>query len=141
MSVKPEKLEKIIESLIEDLGEGLVATDIWITGDVESLAYIQGRESSPDLIGFINEVTQKLDQALKGEDMKGIGDYYHINLINNHLMVVLIIDIYQQYLLVDLSKAPMGIVMNVALPNLSALWSEADKKPRTNSFFKKFIRT
>jgi len=141
MSVKPEVLEKIIESLIEDLGDGLIATDIWFTGDVESLAYIQGKETSPDLIGFINDVTHKLDQALKGEDIEGIGNYYHINLINNHLMVVLIIDKYQQYLLVDLSKTAMGILMNVALPNISELWSEAVRQPRANSFLKRLLRT
>lgn len=144
MSINLDILSKIIESLSEDLGEGLVATDIWATGDSESLAYLRGNESSPGTITLFNEITQKLDKSLKGADFPQIGNYYLINLADNHIAVVLLTGAFQQFILSDLSKTTMGILMSVALPNLIRSLANANiktKQSRSTSALRKLLNT
>ncbi len=127
MKIKHELLEDIIEALIEDIGEGLVATDIWGARDLESLAYIRGNESPASVIRMFNEVTRYINEALKGLDFPGIGNYYLFGLSNGNLALVLLIDTFHQLIIVDLSKTTMGILMNVAIPNSIDRWTAAVK--------------
>ncbi len=126
--MESESLYKIIDSLVQDLGDGLVATDIWIDGERESLVELRGRGSPPGAIDLFNDVTKNVDKALKGADFPGLGHYYIINLSGNHLVVVLLAGSFRQYLLVDLSKTTMGILISVALPNLISALANAKAK-------------
>lgn len=142
MAIDIEKIKKTISEIRRDLSEGFVATDIWATTDAKSLIYnyagsnmytwgmtslqsllkaSKGTGSycgQPKVIALISEVTSKLDKTLLSSEYPGLGKYYLINLENNHLVLVLSTGTYQQFLLVDLSKTTMGILMSVALPKL-----------------------
>jgi hypothetical protein len=118
-----DKLKQIVEELKNDLGDGFVATDIWATADAQPIV---GFNSQPKAVALFNEVTRKLDKTLKGSDYAGLGNYYLVNLDNNNLVVVLSIGAYQQFILVNLSQTTMGILMNVALPNLLSGLAEAE---------------
>ncbi len=118
MNINTGKLKSIVEALKDDLGEGLVATDIWTSADALSLIDNAGHNSFPKAVALFNEVTRKLDKTLKGSEYPGLGNYYFVNLDNNRLVVVLSIGTYQQFVLLDLSKTTMGVLMSVALPNL-----------------------
>ncbi len=145
MALGVDKLKKAIAEVKKDLGEGLVATDIWATADTKSLIYsyagsdmyaygmtplsslskkkqsgnsISSYSGQPKVISLFNEVTRKLDKTLTSADYPGLGNYYLINLENNHLALVLGTGAYQLLFLVDLSKTTMGILMSVALPKL-----------------------
>ncbi len=118
MSISPDKLKMVIDTLRKDLGEGFVATDIWTTTDALSLVGSHDHNRYPKAVPLFNEVTRMLDKTLRGSEYPGLGNYYFVNLNNNQLVVVLSIDIYQQFILVDLSKTTMGILMSVVLPNL-----------------------
>lgn len=131
MSIGPEKLKNAIAALKEDLGGGLVTTDIWSTADAKSVAFGHDFNKPSKTIALLNEVTRKLDKTLKGAEFPGLGNYYFINLANNRLVVVLSIDTYQQYILVDLSKTTMGILMSVALPNLLGNLAKAEAETET----------
>lgn len=122
MGIKPDVLKKLIDALKNDLGEGLVASDIWATGEPKSLA------GNKKWLTLFNGVTGKLNKALQGAEFPGIGNYYMINLPGNRLAVILLIDAYQHFILVDLSKTTMGILMSVALPNLINSWLEASEQ-------------
>ncbi len=126
-------LDKIIDSLVQDLGEGLVATDVWIDGKLESQIKLRGRKSPPGAIALFDDVTKKVDKALKGADYPGLGHYYIINLPGNHLAVVLLSGSFRQYLLIDLSKTTMGILFSVALPNLIGALAKAKIKETKQS--------
>lgn len=128
MNFNLDRLSDIIESLSNDLGEGLVGTDIWAAGASESLAYLRGNESSPGTIALFNEVSQKLDKALRGADFPQIGNYYLISLADSHIAVVLLAGSFQQFILIDLSKTTMGVLMSVALPNLIRSLANANIK-------------
>lgn len=142
MVVDIDKVKKTIGEIRRDLGEGFVATDIWAATDGKSLIYnyagsnmytwgmsslpsrskpgksIGSYSGQPRVITLISEVTRKLDKTLVSSEYPGLGKYYLINLENNHLILVLSTASHQQFLLVDLSKTTMGILMSVALPKL-----------------------
>lgn len=121
-----DKLTKALQALREDLGEGLIASEIWVTLENKIVAFDHDRNKQPEAIALLSEVTRKLDKTLKGADYPGLGNYYFINLSNNNMIVVLTIGTYQQYILVNLSKTSMGILMSVALPNLLSALAEAE---------------
>lgn len=129
MRFRPDLVKKVIDMLGEDLGGGLVATDIWPTAEIKSIAQDQGAKSPPQLITLFYEITQKLDKTLKGADYPGIGRYYLVHLANGNLVVVLALGDYMLYIVVDLSKTTMGILINVAIPNLLKTMAGATKGP------------
>ncbi len=73
---------------------------------------------------LFNEVTRKLYKTLQESAYPGLGNYYLVNFDNNHLVVVITIGKLQQFVLVDLAKTSMGILMSVALPNLISFLTE-----------------
>jgi hypothetical protein len=131
MSIAPEELKAALKTLKEDLGDGLVATDIWSVADAKSVVFGHDSNKPSKTIALLNEVTQKLGKTLKVAEFPGLGNYYFINLSNNSLVLVLSVGTYQQYTLVDLSKTTMGILMSVALPNLVGSLVEAEAAEET----------
>ncbi len=117
-----EKFNKIIEDLKDDLGEGLIASDIWHTKDAQPLA---SYNSQPKAVALFNEVTRMLDKTTNESEYPGLGDYYIVHLENDLLVVVILVGDYQNGTLVDLSKTTMGILMSVALPKLLNMLKEA----------------
>lgn len=133
MSIDQDKLTVILKTLSNDLGEGLVATEIWTASDGLPLVNNQKYNSNPKVAPLFNEVTKKLSKTLAESDYPGLGNYYFINLDNNLLAVVLTIESYRQFVLVDISKTPVGLLMSVALPNLLNILTDEMKveKPET----------
>lgn len=115
---------KAVNELKEDLGEGLVATDVFSTADGQSLA---GFNSNPQACALFNEITKYLHKSLKGSGFPGLGGYYMVHLENNMAVVVISKGEIQQGMLVDLSKTTMGLLLNVALPKSLATIDEAMK--------------
>lgn len=122
MSTLVESFNSIIEELKSDLGEGLIATDIWHARDAQSLA---GYNSQPKAVALFNEVTRILDKTTSESEFPGLGNYYIVHLENDLLVVVVVVGEYHHGMLVDLSKTTMGILMSVALPKLLSLLKEA----------------
>ncbi len=134
------KLKKAIVEIRKDLGEGFVATDVWSTTDTKSLIYnyassnmytwgmaplgklsdkgSRSNSGNPKMIALIKEVTHNLEKTIISAEYPGLGNYYLINLENNHVALVLKAGFYQLFLLVDLTKTTMGILMSVTLPKL-----------------------
>lgn len=115
MSKMVEDFNKTIDVLKDDLGEGLVACDIWHSKDAQSLA---GFNSQPKAVALFNEVTRMLDKTTNESDFPRLGNYYIVHLENELLVVVALSGEYQFGSLIDLSKTTMGILISVALPKL-----------------------
>ena len=141
-----EKIKKVIDGLKDDLGEGFVDTDIWNTGSSKSIAFhhqqglIPQYGMIPKHIRTFNDISKTLIKTLEESDYPPLGDYYLINMTNNYVAVVLnykpafstddpanqgrgssrqkFLNWHQQYLLVDLSKTSMGVLMSVAIPKV-----------------------
>jgi len=118
LDVNQEKIKVAFESLKEDLGAGFVASEVWAVGEGLPLIKDHGYNDNPKVAPLFNEVTRKLYKTLQESEYPDIGNYYLVNLDNNHLVVVITIGKFQQFVLVDLAKTSMGILMSVALPNL-----------------------
>ena len=143
MHITVEKIKKVINGLKEDLGDGFVDTDIWCTSSNKSVAFhhqhgvVPLYGVMPKHIKLFSQISGILKKTLQESDYPGLGDYYLINLTDDHLVVVLNLRSstpgtanlatrrnslgsvgHQQYILVDLSKTSIGILMSIALPNV-----------------------
>ncbi len=121
-----ENIKKCIDDLKEDLGEGFVDTDIWSTTTDKSVAFHHQHQygAKPKHLKVYGETSRKLKKVLQEADFPGLGDYYLINLDNNYAAVIInyrterSIEEFQQYVLVDLSKTTMGVLMSIAIPRV-----------------------
>ncbi len=131
MSFEHDRLKEIFETLKRDLGEGFIATDIWATADGRPLIENHDYNKDPRAVILFNEATRLLYRALEKSEYPGLGNYYLVNLKNDQLVVVLTLDVCQQFILVDTNKIPMGLLMSVALPNLISSLVEIKLEERT----------
>ncbi len=121
MDVK--KLKQAIEKLKDDLDGALVATDIYPTGVGTSLA---GFNSNPQATALFDRVTSYMIKSLDGAGFPGLDKYYLLDLKGSHLVVVIFFEEgYQQGMLIDSTKANLGILLNIAIPNAIRLVREA----------------
>ncbi len=121
MNVK--KLNEAIEVLKEDLGNALLACDIWLTGTGQSIA---GYNSNPQATALFERVTEFMTKALKGAGFPGLKDYYMLDLEGDNVVVVMQLkDNYQWGMLVDGKKVQLGLLLNIALPDARRAFEEA----------------
>ncbi len=121
MNVK--KLNEAIEVLKEDLGNALLACDIWLTGTGQSIA---GYNSNPQATALFERVTEFMTKALKGAGFPGLKDYYLLDLEGDNVVVVMQLkNNYQWGMLVDGKKVQLGLLLNIALPNARRAFEEA----------------
>ena len=92
------KMKEAVDKLKEDLGDGLLATDIFSTADGQS---IYGINSQPKACALFNQVTNFLIKSLKGCNFPPLGRYYIVDLADGKMVLVIPMDEYQWGLLVD----------------------------------------
>ena len=124
MGVDIEKMEKTIEELKKELGDGLVSTDIWHAADGQSIV---GYNAQPKATALFNEVNRFLIKTLRESDYPGIGNFRLLQLDNNHVSMSVFAGDYQLGMLVDLTKTNLGILMGVAYPKVLKGLQEATK--------------
>jgi hypothetical protein len=120
--VDVKKLNQAIEILKEDMAAGLLATDIYGTADGQSLA---GWNSNPKACALFNQITRDMVKALNGAGFPTLGQYYIIELVDNKTVVVINMGKFQWGMLVDRSKAQMGLILNVVMPKVLKVFQEA----------------
>jgi hypothetical protein len=120
MNVK--RLQEAIESLKESLGGALIATDIWSTNDAQPII---GFNSQPQACALFNQITQLMSKALKSSNFPAIGRYYLLDLSDHKTVVVIPLENFNWGILVDTTKAPLGLLLNVALPQAVTIFQEA----------------
>ena len=117
-----QKLNEAIEVLKEDLGGALIATDIWTTADGQSLA---GFNPQPKAAALFNQVTNNMLNALNGAGFPTLGKYYILDLVDGNMTVLLPLGEYQWGMLLDSTKAPLGLLLNVIIPHVIDKFEEA----------------
>jgi len=118
-----KKLKNAIEVLKEDLGDALLATDIYPTGVGTPLV---GYNSNPQAAALFDRVTTYIIQALEGSGFPKLKDYYLLK-VESGIVIILIFDGYQWGMLVDDKKVNLGILLNIAIPNAQKAFLEAMK--------------
>lgn len=120
MNVK--KLNQAVEVLKDDMGAGLLATDIYGTADGQSVA---GWNSNPQACALFNQITGDMTSALEGAGFPTLGRYYILDLVDDKMVVVITMGDYQWGLLVDRTKAQLGLLLNVVVPKIIDAFEEA----------------
>ncbi len=119
---KLEKFQKCINFALEELGDGLIATDIYSD---EGLPIVDGYNSNPKAIALFSGITENLRDVIKNSNFPELGDYYVINLKENSLDIVILNSKFQWKLLVDTSKIKLGYLFSVFLPMAIEKFKEA----------------
>lgn len=112
MDVK--KLNAIIKDLEKELGDALLATDIWTTADGQSLA---GFNPQPKACALFNRMTLRINDALKGAKFPLLNKYYLLHLEGDDVAMTIPLGDYHWGMLVDAKKAQLGLILNVVVPN------------------------
>ena len=119
-----KKLNEAIDYLKDQLGKGLIHTDIWMTVDGQSIA---GYNSQPKAVALFNQVTNQLAGALANseEEYVELGRYYIIDLIGDHMVIILYLGDFQWGLLFNKKEVQLGMLLNVVIPNVIDTFEEA----------------
>ncbi|HDP94232.1 MAG TPA: response regulator [Candidatus Aminicenantes bacterium] len=115
-------LEKAVDVLKEDMGEGLLATDIFGAHDGQSLA---GWNSNPKACALMGEITLSNNKALKGAGFPPLGRYFILDLVDDKMVVVITMGDFLWGMLVDTNKAKLGLLLNIAIPKAIDTFEEA----------------
>jgi len=120
MNIK--KLKEAVDKLKEDMGDGLIATDVFSTADGQS---IYGINSQPRACALFNQVTNSLEKSLKGGNLPPLGKYYIVDLTDGKIIMVIPMNEYQWALVVDTKKIQTGLLLNVVLPEIIDKFKDA----------------
>lgn len=108
-------LNGIVESIRNDLGEGLIATDVWMVADGQSLA---GYNSQPKACALFNRLTAQLKDTLERSNFPGLAEYILLKLSDNKIVVIIELGDYRWGVLADSTKVQLGLLLNVVVPGI-----------------------
>ncbi len=116
------KLNAAIELLKSDMGESLLAADIFGSADGQAIA---GYNSQPKASALFAQLTEYLAKSLKDSGFPLLGRYYMMDLAGAKLVVVIPLGDYQWGMLVDTNKVQLGLLLNVVMPKIIDAFEEA----------------
>jgi hypothetical protein len=108
-----ENLNKAIDILKKDLGEALIAADIWTAADGQIIA---GINPQPKAAALMNDLTTNMSKNLKQAGFPEIGKYWLVDLVGGVIGIVIPLGDYVWGMLMDSKKAPLGLLLNVVIP-------------------------
>ncbi len=117
-----QKLNAAIELLKGDLGDALLAADIFGSADGQSIA---GYNTQPKASALFNQLTGYLTKSLQGAGFPPLGRYYILDLVDAKMVIVIPLGDYQWGMLVDTNKAQLGLLLNVVMPKIIDAFEEA----------------
>jgi CheY-like chemotaxis protein len=117
-----QKLNKSIEVLQENLGGALMASDIFGTTDMQSIA---GFNSNPAACALFGQIVMSTNRALKDSGFPILGKYLLFDLVGGKMVIVIPMGDYLWGMLIDGKKAQLGLLLNVALPKAIAAFEDA----------------
>jgi hypothetical protein len=113
-----------MDALKEDLGDALIASDIYSVHDGQGIvAY----NPQPAANALFNRITGMIIQSLKDAGFPELGRYYQIELVDGKLVTNMPLGDYVWGVLVDTKKVQVGLLNNVVIPKVITLFEEAHK--------------
>ena len=123
-----KKLNKAMEALKEDVGDGLVYADIFSTLDGQAIV---AHNPQPVADALFTKITATILDTLDTLHKQGagppMGRYYQIDLEDNKVATVIPLGDYIWGILVDTKKVQVGLLNNVIIPKAIKLFEEANK--------------
>jgi hypothetical protein len=120
--MKIKEMREAVDNLRIDLGEGLLATDIYSSADGQS---IYGFNSQPKVCALFNQVTALLITSLKSCQLPTLGKYYIVNLADGKMVLIVPLPDYQWAMIIDTKKLQTGLLLNVVLPDVVKKFEDA----------------
>jgi YesN/AraC family two-component response regulator len=114
LMLDPHKLQETLQNFQNALGKALIATDVWMEADGQSLG---GINPQPRATALFNQLTQYLSKSLAGSKFPPLSDYYMLRLDGDKAVIVSLLGKYQWGILMDTKEVQMGLVVNVILPD------------------------
>lgn len=108
-------LNGIVDSIKNDLGDGLISTDVWMVNDGQSLA---GYNSQPKACALFNRVTAQLKDTLERSNFPTLGEYFLIKLADGKIVVLIELGDFRWGILADATKVQLGLLLNVVVPTV-----------------------
>ena len=109
-----KKINAALEKLKKELGDALVATDIWTTADGQDLASFKG---SPKAAALFGQMVERANQALKDAGFPLLNKYSLRHLEGDYIGMTMPIGEISWGMVVDSKKIQLGILLNVIVPN------------------------
>ena len=113
-------LMRALESMSEEMMGGLIATDVWKTDTAMAIA---GINTQPKAVALFNRVSEMITRTMVGAENSfatGIAQYMIQTEDGLFVFVVELGDGYRWGMLVDGSKAPVGLMLSVIIPETLA---------------------
>lgn len=110
-----QKVNAIVDNLKSDLAGGLLATDIFTVSDGISIA---GYGSQDAAVILFNELTDFIANTLSNSGFPSLGKYYLLDLVDNHLVIIIPMGDYRMGIMVDSSKVKMGLLIGIIIPKI-----------------------
>jgi CheY-like chemotaxis protein len=123
--IEVKKLKDFVKVLKRDLGEGLLAIDIFVSADGKSLA---GFNTNLQANRFFNQVTGFLKGALNKSEFSGLGSYYILDLEDGKMIIVIQFFECQCGILVDRDKIQIGHLFNAVIPQVISTLEKSLKR-------------
>ena len=119
-----KKLNEAVEYLKDQLGKGLLNTDIWSTADGQSLA---AYNPQPKAVALFNQLTQQMANVLSQseENYVELGRYYLIDLVGEPMIIILYLGDYQWGILFNKKEVQLGLLLNIVIPQIIDIFEEA----------------
>jgi hypothetical protein len=120
MNIK--KLNEAIEILQEDLGGALVGTDIYGAHDGQSIA---GFNSNPKACALLGKLVKQTAESFENTGFPPLGRFLLYDLVDGMMAIAIPLGNHQWGMLIDSTKAPLGLLLNVVLPKAIDTFEEA----------------
>ncbi|HNX97428.1 MAG TPA: hypothetical protein PKK12_07095 [Candidatus Aminicenantes bacterium] len=117
-----QKLNEAMSEMKANVGPGLLSSSIVSTADGQTIVDFQG---NPKACALFNQLTIYLSRALKESGLPELGKYYIIDLTNNMMGIVIPLGDFWWGMVTDSQKAPLGLLLNIAIPNAIDKFEEA----------------
>ncbi len=119
-----QKLNHAIAILREDLGDGLLSSDIFTVKEGMSVA---GYNTNPKASALFNMLTTNIMKTLRGAGFPNLDKYYLMNVEGDKMIIVIPLGNFRWGMLVDTTKVQLGLLVSIAIPRSIEAFEEALK--------------
>ena len=122
ITMNMKKLNEAMDELKNNVGSGLLSSTIASTNDGQMII---GYNSHPKAAPLFTQITSYLNRALKDSGLEGLGKYYIVDMTNHKMGIVIPLGDFWWGLVTDSQKAPLGLLLNIAIPRAIDMFEEA----------------
>ncbi|MDR2861460.1 MAG: response regulator [Syntrophobacterales bacterium] len=121
-AINTEKMSAALEVLREMMQEGLLCCNICHGQDGR---FLMGYNTNPVSSSMSSRVIQDIKTSLRSSELPMPGNTCIIDLEDDKMAVIVILHEYLWSIMMDVSKCPLGLFLNVTLPKVKAIFKEA----------------